>query len=128
MQILQPPGWAPPIGYSNGIATGPGRVVFVAGQIGWDADQVFHSADLAPQFDQALANVLAVLAEAGCGYEDILESTLYVVDLQANTDTMFKVKDEFIQEPYSATTWIGITELAVPGGRAEIKVTARKPR
>lgn len=62
MQTLQPAGWTPPIGYTNGIAAGPGRVVFVDGQVGWDPNQVFHSEDLAPQFDQALANVLAALS------------------------------------------------------------------
>lgn len=95
--------------------------VFVSGCVG-------RGDSVEDEFRDAWRQVGAVLAEAGCGYEDIVDSTLYMVDLQANTDTMFKVKDEFIQEPYSATTWIGITELAVPGGRAEIKVTARKPR
>ncbi|MEX0637934.1 MAG: Rid family hydrolase, partial [Burkholderiales bacterium] len=64
MKVLQPPGWAPPAGYANGIEA-QGRVVFVAGQVGWDAARKFQSADLAPQFEQALKNVLAVLAEAG---------------------------------------------------------------
>ncbi len=65
MQVLLPEGWAPPIGYANGIAVAPGRIVFIAGQVGWDAGQKFHSTEVAPQFDQALQNVLAVLAEAG---------------------------------------------------------------
>ncbi|HYR00031.1 MAG TPA: RidA family protein, partial [Casimicrobiaceae bacterium] len=65
MQVLLPEGWAPPIGYANGIAVDAGRIVFIAGQVGWDAQQKFHSAEIAPQFEQALANVLAVLAEAG---------------------------------------------------------------
>ena len=80
------------------------------------------------EFRQAWKQIGAILAEAGCGYEDIVDSTLYIVDLQANAQTMFKVKDEFIREPYPASTWIGITELVIPGARAEIKVTARKPR
>ena len=61
MQALLPEGWAPPVGYANGIAVDAGRIVFIAGQVGWDAQQHFHSADIAPQFDQALQNVLAVL-------------------------------------------------------------------
>lgn len=80
------------------------------------------------EFRQAWQQIGTILAEAGCGYEDIVDSTLYLVDLQANAGTMFKVKDEFIREPYPASTWIGITELVIPGARAEIKVTARKPR
>ncbi|HEX5847526.1 MAG TPA: RidA family protein, partial [Rhodoplanes sp.] len=64
LRILCPPGWKAPVGYSNGIEA-TGRLVFIAGQVGWNAAQVFESKDLAPQFEQALANVLAVLAEAG---------------------------------------------------------------
>src|SRR5450759_2227041 len=65
MEVLLPQGWAPAIGYANGIAVAPGRIVFIAGQVGWDAEQRFHSTEIAPQFDQALQHVLAVLAEAG---------------------------------------------------------------
>lgn len=67
MDVLHPAGWAPPIGYANGVAVRPGRMVFIAGQVGWDAQQRFHSAEIVPQFDQALRNVLAVLAVAGGG-------------------------------------------------------------
>ena len=63
--VLLPQGWVPPIGYSNGIAAERGRVVFVAGQVGWDAQQKFHAEALAPQFEQALKNVIEVLAVAG---------------------------------------------------------------
>jgi endoribonuclease L-PSP len=63
-QILLPPGWAPPVGYANGVAVPAGRIVFIAGQVGWDEQQRFHSEELIPQFEQALKNVLAVLAEA----------------------------------------------------------------
>ena len=63
-QVLQPPEWARPKGYANGVAT-RGRQVFVAGMIGWDAQGVFHSDDLAQQVRQALHNVVAVLGEEG---------------------------------------------------------------
>ena len=78
------------------------------------------------EFRSAWQSLGEVLAAAGVGYEDIVDSTLYVVDLQKNAATMAKVKDEFIKEPYPASTWIGISELVIPGTRAEIKVTARK--
>ena len=78
------------------------------------------------EFRSAWQSLGDVLAAAGVGYEDIVDSTLYVVDLQKNAATMAKVKDEFIKEPYPASTWIGISELVIPGTRAEIKVTARK--
>jgi enamine deaminase RidA (YjgF/YER057c/UK114 family) len=78
------------------------------------------------EFRNAWKSLGETLAAAGVGYEDIVDSTLYIVDLQKNAATMAKVKDEFIKEPYPASTWIGVTELVIPGTRAEIKVTARR--
>ena len=78
------------------------------------------------EFRNAWQSVGETLAAAGVGYEDIVDSTLYVVELQKNAATMAKVKDEFIKEPYPASTWIGVTELVIPNARAEIKVTARR--
>ena len=78
------------------------------------------------EFRNAWASLGDTLKEAGVGYEDIIDTTIYMVDLQKNAAAMSKVKDEFIKEPYPASTWIGITELIIPGARAEIKVTARK--
>ena len=78
------------------------------------------------EFRNAWASLSDTLAEAGVGYEDIIDTTIYMVDLQKNAAAMVKVKDEFIKEPYPASTWIGITELVIPGARAEIKVIARK--
>jgi enamine deaminase RidA (YjgF/YER057c/UK114 family) len=79
------------------------------------------------EFRNAWQSLGKTLAEAGVGYEDIVDSTLYIVDLQKNAPAMAKVKDEFVKEPYPASTWIGVTELVIPGARAEIKVTARVP-
>jgi enamine deaminase RidA (YjgF/YER057c/UK114 family) len=78
------------------------------------------------EFRNAWESIGEVLAEAGVGYEDIIDTTLYIVDLAKHAEAMAKVKDEFIKEPYPASTWIGITSLIIPGTRAEIKVTARK--
>lgn len=83
MQALLPDGWAPPIGYANGIAVTPGRIVFIAGQVGWDAQQQFASDQIVPQFDQALANVLAVLAQAGGTAHHICRITAYCCDRNA---------------------------------------------
>jgi enamine deaminase RidA (YjgF/YER057c/UK114 family) len=69
------------------------------------------------EFRNAWQSLGETLAEAGVGYEDIIDTTIYMVDLQKNA---------FIKEPYPASTWIGITELIIPGARAEIKVTARE--
>ena len=70
MEILQPPGWKRPKGYSNGVAAS-GRMVFVAGQVGWSTDEVFESDVFADQFRQALINVVAVLHQAGAGPEHV---------------------------------------------------------
>ena len=82
-QTLLPPGWAPPIGYANGIAVDAGRIVFIAGQVGWDAQQKFQRTDFVSQFDQALANVLEVLAQAGGRPEHVCRITAYCCDKPA---------------------------------------------
>lgn len=82
MRTLQPPGWARPRGYSNGIAAKGGTLVFVAGQIGWNEQCVFVETGFAGQFRQVLKNILAVLAEAGGGPQHIARLTWYVVDKQ----------------------------------------------
>ncbi len=82
-QVLQPPDWIGPVGYANGIAAAGGRTVFIAGQVGWDAEGRFHSADLAPQFEQALCNVLTVLGQAGGEPHHICRITAYCKDRAA---------------------------------------------
>ena len=77
MRRLQPPGWPEPRGYANGVEAS-GRLVFVAGQIGWDETGTFVSDALAAQVEQALRNVVAVLAEAGAGPEHVVRLTWYV--------------------------------------------------
>jgi enamine deaminase RidA (YjgF/YER057c/UK114 family) len=82
MKVLQPPGWAAPRGYANGVAV-QGTQVFVAGQIGWNAQAVFETDDLVAQVRQALLNVRAVLAEAGATPAHLCRLTWYVVDKRA---------------------------------------------
>ena len=79
MRILQPPGWPRPRGYANGVAA-EGRLVFVAGQIGWDATGTIVSDDLVDQLRQTLENTLAVLREAGAGPQHVARMTWYVTD------------------------------------------------
>ena len=74
MKLLQPPGWATPRGYANGIAA-RGTMVFVGGQIGWNAEQQFETDDFIAQTAQALRNVAAVLREAGAGPEHMVRMT-----------------------------------------------------
>ena len=82
-QILQPEGWARPVGYSNGVAA-RGRLVFTGGQIGWNAACEFESDDLLDQIGQTLANVVAVLRVAGATPQDVTTMTWFLTDL-ANT-------------------------------------------
>jgi enamine deaminase RidA (YjgF/YER057c/UK114 family) len=81
LDIIEPEGWAAPRGYANGVlAPAGGRLLFVAGQIAWDAQQQIVSADFAAQFDQALANVIAVVTAAGGEPGQIARMTVYVTD------------------------------------------------
>ena len=96
-----------------------GDLIFCSGVVGQG-----DSAE--EEFRNAWVSLGETLTEAGVGYEDIIDTTIYMVDLQKNAAAMAKVKDEFINEPYPSSTWIGITELVFPGARAEIKVTARR--
>lgn len=83
MNVLLPEGWAPPVGYANGIEVDAGRIVFIAGQVGWNAQQVFESEAIAPQFEQALKNLLAVLAVAGGTPQHICRITAFCCDKPA---------------------------------------------
>jgi len=98
-------------------------LVICSGQIGSQAGGgVPASAE--EEFRNAWRGVGKVLAEAGLGYDDIVDITSFHVGLRENLGTFMKVKDEFVKEPYPAWTAIGVTELAVPGARVEVRVVA----
>ena len=90
MKVLQPDGWPRPSGYANGIAA-EGRLVFVAGQIGWDATGTFQSDDFVEQVRQALENTLAVLDEAGAGPAQVARMVWYVTDKRDYLDRLTEV-------------------------------------
>jgi enamine deaminase RidA (YjgF/YER057c/UK114 family) len=128
-QVLQPPGWARPKGYANGVAV-RGRQIYVAGMIGWDGQGQFHTDDLAGQVRQALHNVVAVLAEAGARPEHIVRMTWYVTD-----------KREYLREAREigaiyravigsfnvAMTAVQVAALIEDRAKVEIEVTAVVP-
>lgn len=129
MKILQPPGWAPAKGYANGIAA-RGTLVFVAGQIGWDAQQRFVGDDFAAQAKQALANVVAVLREAGAGPEHVVRMTWYVVDRDeyvASYPALGAAYRETIGRHFPAMTAVEVSRLVEPRARVEIEATAVVP-
>jgi enamine deaminase RidA (YjgF/YER057c/UK114 family) len=129
MDILQPPGWPRPRGYSNGVAAS-GRQVFVSGMIGWNADGRFESDDFAMQARQALLNVVAVLREAGAGPEHIVRMTWYVVDKReylAASSELGAAYREVIGKHYPAMTAVEVRALIEDRARVEIEVTAVVP-
>jgi enamine deaminase RidA (YjgF/YER057c/UK114 family) len=130
MKVLQPQGWTPPVGYANGIAA-RGTVVFVAGQVGWDAEQKFHSADIAPQFEQALGNVLAVLAEAGGRAEHICRITAYCCDKPAYLSArpqLGRIWRSLMGRHYPAMSMIFVSDLLDSPGKIELEATAVIPQ
>jgi enamine deaminase RidA (YjgF/YER057c/UK114 family) len=129
IEILQPPGWPRPRGYSNGIAA-RGRQVFVSGMIGWNAQGQFESDDFAAQARQALRNVVEVLREANARPEHIVRMTWYVVDRReylAAAKALGAAYREIIGEHYPAMTAVEVRALIEDRARVEIEVTAVVP-
>ena len=130
MKVLSPRGWKAPVGYANGIEAS-GRLVFVAGQVGWNAEQVFESEDITAQFDQALRNVLAVLAEAGGRAEHICRMTAYCCDkpayLAARRD-LGAVWKRLMGKHYPAMSMIFVSDLLDSPGKIELEATAVVPQ
>jgi enamine deaminase RidA (YjgF/YER057c/UK114 family) len=131
MRTLLPAGWAPPIGYANGIEAEAGRIVFIAGQVGWDAGQRFASPDIAPQFGQALANVLAVLAEAGGAPQHICRITAYCCDKPgylAARGELGAIWRRHMGRHYPAMSMIFVADLLDHPAKIELEATAVLPR
>lgn len=131
MDVLLPPGWKPPIGYANGIAVDAGRIVFIAGQVGWNADQVFESEDLVPQFEQALKNVLEVLAQAGGRPEHVCRITAFCCDKPgylAVRGQLGGIWRRLMGRHYPAMSMIFVSDLLDHPGKIELEATAVVPR
>ena len=129
MQVLLPPGWPRPNGYSNGVAA-TGRQVFIAGMIGWDAQGVFHSDDFGAQARQALANIVAVLNEAGGRPEHLVRLTWYVLDKReylAAGKAVGQAWRELIGCYNAAMTAVEVRALIEDRARVEIEATAVIP-
>ena len=129
MQVLQPPGWAQPRGYANGLAA-RGTLVFVGGQIGWNAQQQFESDDFIAQVGQALRNIVAVLHEAGAGPAHMARMTWYVVDRDEYVRRLAElgpVYREVMGRNFPAMTCVQVAALVEPRAKVEIEVTAVVP-
>jgi enamine deaminase RidA (YjgF/YER057c/UK114 family) len=131
MRTLLPEGWTPPVGYANGIEIEAGRIVFVAGQVGWDAQQRFASDAIAPQFEQALVNILAVLALAGGQPRHICRMTAYCCDrgayLAARRE-LGAIWKRHMGAHYPAMSMIFVADLLDHPAKIELEATAVLPR
>ena len=129
MRLLHPKDWAPTKGFSNGVAA-EGRQVFVAGQIGWNARQEIVSDDFVAQVEQALRNVVDVLAEAGARPEHLVRLTWYVTDKHqylARTKEVGRVYQDVIGRHYPAMTLVQVAGLLEDRACVEIEATAVVP-
>ena len=128
-QVLLPPGWPRPKGYSNGVAA-TGRQVFIAGMIGWDAEGRFPSDDFAEQARLALENIVAVLREAGGRPEHIVRMTWYVIDKReylAAGKAIGQAFREVIGSYNAAMTAVEVKALIEDRAKVEIEATAVIP-
>lgn len=129
MEFLQPKGWPRARGYSNGIAAS-GRMVFVSGMVGWDANCVFHTDDFAGQVRQALENIVAVLAEGGAKPEHIVRMTWYVLDKKEYVDAYPDIGVAYrdvIGRHFPTMSAVQVAGLIEDRARVEIEVTAVVP-
>ena len=129
MQILQPPNWVRPKGYSNGIVA-EGRLIFLAGMVGWDEQNCFQSLDFVGQCRQALVNIVTLLKEAGAKPEHMVRMTWYIIDKKeylASAQQLGVVYREIIGQHYPAMTAVQVLALMEDQARLEIEVTAVLP-
>ncbi len=129
LQRLHPPHWAAPKGYSNGIAAS-GTLIFVGGQIGWNAEQQFETDDFIAQCAQTLRNILAVLQQAEAGPEHMVRMTWYVIDrveYNARLQELGGVYREVLGRNFPAMTCVEVSGLMEARAKVEIEVTAVLP-
>lgn len=126
MTVVELPGFPRPSGYSNGILA-EGRVLAVAGQIGWDARCKLVAPDFVPQLSQALANVVAVVRAAGGDATSIVSLTIYVTDVEAYRTAGKPLGEAFrsvMGKHYPAMALVGVTELVERGAKVEVSALA----
>lgn len=129
MEILLPPGWPRPKGYSNAISA-KGRMVFTSGQVGWTPDEVFEAKDLTGQVRQVLLNTLAVLKEGGAGPNHIVRMTWYITGKQEYLDNIKEIGAiyrEIIGPHYPAMALVEVSALLEDAAKIEIETTAVVP-
>jgi enamine deaminase RidA (YjgF/YER057c/UK114 family) len=126
MQLLNPPHWKPAKGYANGVAA-QGKQIFVGGQIGWNADQVFETDDFVAQCEQALNNIVEVLAQANAKPEHLVRLTWYVVDKKVYLEqqqALGRVYRKVMGRHFPAMTMVQVADLIEDRALVEIEATA----
>jgi enamine deaminase RidA (YjgF/YER057c/UK114 family) len=129
MQILQPPSWAKPRGFANGIAAS-GKLVFIAGQVGWTGEAKWEARDFAGQFRQTLKNIVEVLAQAGGKPEHIVRLTWYVIDKQEYLAALKDVGVAYravMGRHFPTMAVVQVSGLVEPEAKLEIEATAVIP-
>ena len=129
MEILHPKHWRPAKGFANGVAA-EGRQVFLAGQVGWNADQQFAGEDFVTQVEQALRNVVEVLAQARALPQHLVRLTWYVVDKReyvARRDEVGQAYRRVIGRHFPAMTLVQVVALVEDQAKVEIEATAVVP-
>ena len=126
---LQPPDWAQPKGYANGVLA-RGALLFVGGQVGWNARQQFETDDFVAQTRQALLNIAAVLQAGGAGPEHMVRMTWYIVDrveYNARLKEIGGIYREVMGKNFPAMTCVQVAALVEARAKVEIEVTAVLP-
>jgi enamine deaminase RidA (YjgF/YER057c/UK114 family) len=128
LEIVLPEGWPRPHGYSNGVLAPAGsRLLFIAGQVGWDETETLVDGGFVDQFEQALRNVVEVVEAAGGSREDLVRLTLYVTDRREYLDCLEEVGDAYrrvMGRHYPAMALLEVAALLEAGARVEIEGTA----
>lgn len=131
MQWIQPAGWPRPKGYSNGVVVpAGGRLLVLAGQVGWDEREQIVPGGFVPQFEQALKNVVAILRAAGGGPEHLVHLRLYLVDRQAYLSHLAEVGEVYrrvVGRHYPCMTAVGVAGLVEEGALLELEGLAVLP-
>ena len=128
-EFLQPPGWAAPKGYSNGVST-RGRQIYLAGQIGWNESQQLVSTRLSVQLRQALQNIVTLLAQAGGRPEHLVRLTWFVTNLdeyRAEQKEIGAAYRDVIGRHYPPMSVVQVVALVEQGAKVEIEATAVIP-
>ena len=128
-KLIEVPGWKRPSGYSNGVVA-KGELLFIAGQIGWDAEQKLVSDELVPQFGRALENIKAVLDAAGAKPENLVRVTIYVTDKTVYRAATAKIGEEWrrvLGKIFPAMSLVQVADLLEDGALVEVEATAVIP-